>query len=103
MGLGEVRTHDCWAHRSCAPELNDLTPRYAFEEGRHGVACAQVIRAIAPDVDLHLVRVNGQTSLENAVDWAIREDIDLISMSLSFFQRSLRRYGPIRRDDAVFG
>lgn len=88
MGLGDVQTHDCWAHRSCAPELNDLTPRFSFEEGMHGVACAQVIRAIAPDVDLHLVRVNGQTTLENAVDWAIRENVDLISMSLSFFQRS---------------
>ena len=88
MGLGDVETHDCWAHRSCVPELNDLTPRYAFEEGMHGVACAQVVQAIAPDVDLHLVRVNGQTTLENAVAWAIREEVDLISMSLSFFQRS---------------
>lgn len=88
MGLGDVQTHDCWAHRSCELPMDTLRPRFSFEEGAHGVACAQVIQSIAPDAELHLVRVNGQTTLENAVAWAIREDIDVISMSLSFFHRS---------------
>ena len=52
------------------------------------MARAEVIRDIAPDADIHLVRVLGQTSLENAVDWAIREDVDFISMSLPFFNES---------------
>jgi hypothetical protein len=86
--LGEVFTHDCWVQRSCERPMEPLRPRFSFEEGVHGVGCAEVIRALAPDVELHLVRVNGQTTLENAVAWAIREEIDIISMSLSFFQRS---------------
>lgn len=86
--LGEVTTHDCYAHPSCDLPMDTYTPRFGFETGIHGYACAQVIRDIAPGVELHLVRVNGETTLENAVDWAVREGIDIISMSLSFFNTS---------------
>ncbi|MEN9785290.1 MAG: hypothetical protein RLZZ299_554 [Pseudomonadota bacterium] len=86
--LGDVVTHDCQAHRSCEPPIDTLRPRYAWEGGGHGIACAEVIRALAPAAELHLVRVNGATTLENAVDWAIREDIDIVSMSMSFFHDS---------------
>lgn len=86
--LGAYTTHDCQAHRSCDLEMDTLRPRYSFEEGSHGVACAQVIRDVAPGVELALVRVNGTTTFENAVDWAVREEIDLVSMSMSFFNNS---------------
>jgi subtilisin family serine protease len=62
--------------------------RFGYEEGVHGYACAEIIRDIAPDAELFLVRVNGLTTFENAIDWAIRNDIDLISMSMSFFNSS---------------
>jgi subtilisin family serine protease len=32
--------------------------------------------------------VNGQTTLENAAEWAVREGIDVVSMSMSFFNNS---------------
>ncbi len=86
--LGDVTTHDCQTHRSCDLPMDTFRPRYGFEEGSHGVACAQVIRDIAPGVELHLVRVNGQTTLENAAAWAVREGIDVVSMSMSFFNNS---------------
>ncbi len=86
--LGAFTTHDCQAHLSCDVPMDTLRPRYSFEEGSHGVACAQVIRDIAPGVELHLVRVNGQTTLENAAAWAVREGIDVVSMSMSFFNNS---------------
>ncbi len=86
--LGDYETHDCYAHRSCDVPMDSLHPRFSFESGSHGVACAQLIRDIAPGVELHLVRVNGLTTLENAVDWAVRNEIDLVSMSLSFFNES---------------
>ena len=55
---------------------------------------------VAPDADLHLVRVNGMTSFENAVDWAIREEIDIISMSMSFYNASFYDgSGPLSRLD----
>lgn len=86
--LGEFQTHDCFAHPSCELELDSWHPRFGFERGVHGIACAEVIRDIAPESELHLVRVLGITSLENAVSWAIRNEIDIVSMSLSFFNES---------------
>lgn len=86
--LSELTSHDCFGHRSCALPIDTVRPQFAFETGSHGIACAEVVQAIAPGAELHLVRVNGLTALENAVDWAIREDIDLISMSMSFFSES---------------
>jgi len=86
--LGDVQTHDCWAQRSCELPIDDLRPVFSWEVGSHGVACAQLIRDLAPGVELHLVRVNGPTTLENAVDWAVREHIDIVSMSMSFFNNS---------------
>ena len=86
--LGDYTTHDCFIHASCAQPIDTLRPTFSFETGSHGVACAELIRDIAPGAELYLVRVSGLTTLENAVSWAIREDIDLISMSLSFFNES---------------
>jgi len=84
--LSPTSTHDCFSHRSCELPLDSF--ERLGSTGRHGIACAEVIRDIAPEAELYLVRVTGLTSLENAVDWAIREEIDLISMSLSFFNES---------------
>ena len=46
--LGSFTTHDCYAHRSCEMEIDTLSPRFAFEQGAHGRACAEVIHDIAP-------------------------------------------------------
>lgn len=86
--LGDVQSHDCQAHTSCEVPIDSLRTTYSFEEGSHGVACAQTIHDIAPGAELHLVRVNGNTTLENAADWAAREQIDIVSMSMSFFSNS---------------
>lgn len=84
----DYQTHDCYTHPGCESELLPWEPRFAYETGGHGIACAEAVRAMAPDAELHLVRVNGRTTLENAVDWAIRNDIDVVSMSMSFFNSS---------------
>ena len=86
--LGEYTTHDCYAHPRCTVPMDSLRPFSSYGEGVHGRACAEVIRDIAPGVELHLVVVGSLTTLENAVDWAVREGIDLISMSLSFYNES---------------
>ena len=86
--IGAIETHDCFSHPSCAPIIDSTHPRFGFERGVHGVACTEVIRDIAPEAEVHAVRVLGLTSLENAVDWAIEQKIDIISMSLSFFNNS---------------
>lgn len=86
--LGVYQTHDCLTQRSCERPFDPESPQFTWEEGSHGLACAEVIRDLAPGVELHLVRVNGLTSLENAAAWAAREQIDVVSMSLSFFGES---------------
>jgi subtilisin family serine protease len=86
--LSELSTHDCFGHRSCAQPINTIHPQFAFETGGHGIACAEVIQTIAPGAELILVRVNSLTALENAVDWAVHEGIDIVSMSMSFFNES---------------
>ncbi len=92
----QVETHDCFDHRSCALPIDSLAPTSTSELGQHGLACAELIHEIAPDARLSLVRVNGLTSLENAVDWAIRSDVDIISMSLSYFNESFYQgRGPV--------
>jgi len=86
--LGAFESWDCWVHPGCVTPIDTFRPRFSYESGGHGTACAEVVRDIAPDVDLHLVRTNGVTTFENAVDWAIREDIDLVTLSMSFMNAS---------------
>ncbi len=86
--LGAVTTHDCQVSSTCEVPMDLRAPTFGFEEGHHGMACAEAVRDFAPDAELHLVRVNSFTTLENAVRWAIRSDIDVISMSMSYYNES---------------
>jgi subtilisin family serine protease len=86
--VGDVVTHDCFTSPSCLPEIDVWRPNLALEGGAHGWACAEVIHDIAPDATLHLVRANSFTMYENAVAWAVSEGIDVVSMSLSFYNDS---------------
>lgn len=84
----ELSSHDCHRHRSCEPAIDELASVFSWESGGHGVACAEVLLAVAPGVRLYLVRVSTLTALENAVDWAAAEGIEVVSMSMSFFNTS---------------
>ncbi len=86
--LGTFTTHDCLFSSSCEAPLDMNAPTFSAEEGRHGIACAETIHDVAPDAELHLVRVNGFTTFENGVAWAAREGIDFVSMSMSFYHAS---------------
>ncbi len=93
--LDEVVTADCFAHPSCAVPVETVRPDFGFETGVHGFACAEIVRDVAPEAELFLVRVNSLTAFRNAARWAVREQIDLISMSMSFFNGSFYDgYGP---------
>lgn len=94
-------THDCFASTTCSAPIDEGGPAFAAESGHHGWACAEVVRQVAPDAELFLVRVNSFTAFENAVEWAIREEIDVASMSLSYYNDSFQDgegpYGPLLR------
>jgi subtilisin len=55
----------------------------------HGTACSSIIRRVAPDCELYSVRVLGERGsgsgamLLAGLAWAIRQDFDVINMSLS--------------------
>ena len=87
-GFVPAGTWDCFLHPGCEVPLDPVRPSTGAADGSHGVACAEIVAAVAPAAEVHLVRVQGLTSFENAVDWAIRHEIDIISMSLSFFNSS---------------
>jgi subtilisin family serine protease len=59
----------------------------------HGTACAGVVRSIAPDAELHSVRVLGAgftgsgRVLLAGLRWAVDQDFDVINMSLSTTKR----------------
>ena len=47
----------------------------------HGTACAEIIHDIAPNAALLLAKIQTQLDLEEAVDWLIAQQVDVISTS----------------------
>ncbi|HEY9473583.1 MAG TPA: S8 family serine peptidase, partial [Mycobacteriales bacterium] len=73
----------------------------------HGTACASVIRSIAPECELHSVRVMESfagtgDALLAGLRWAVDGDFDVINISMSTTRR--RYVGPLREllDQAYF-
>jgi subtilisin len=87
------------------PDVGELASAVAVEVGEgdeisvvedvegdlcgHGTACAGIVRSIAPDCELHSVRVLGAgftgsgTALLGGLRWAVEQGFDVINMSLS--------------------
>ena len=51
---------------------------------KHGVACAEIIYDIAPDAKFYFAKISKVTELEQAVTWAISQEVDIISHSLGW-------------------
>jgi subtilisin family serine protease len=55
----------------------------------HGNACAAIIRALAPEIELYSIRVLGERLTGKArcfaagLDWALQHDVHVVNMSLS--------------------
>ena len=55
----------------------------------HGTACAGIVRAIAPECELHSVRVlgpaarGGGSALVAGLDWAVEQGFEVVNLSLS--------------------
>jgi subtilisin family serine protease len=51
----------------------------------HGTACAEIVHDMAPDAELHLLKVLYEDEIYEALDYCMENDIDIISLSLSTF------------------
>ena len=51
---------------------------------RHGTACAEIVHDMAPLARLYLLKINTDVDLNEAVDYAISQGVDVISTSLTF-------------------
>ncbi|KAA9395937.1 hypothetical protein Har1130_15255 [Haloarcula sp. CBA1130] len=63
----------------------------------HGTATAAVVSRTAPDADLYLARVDSVDSYRQAVEWLVREDIDVIVAPVSFYGQPGDGTGPVAR------
>ena len=52
----------------------------------HGTACAEIIHDLAPEAELTLLKTGDFVDFENAKDYCIREEIDIISRSATWPQ-----------------
>lgn len=51
----------------------------------HGTACAEIVHDVAPAAELYLVKIATDLDLEEAVNYLIAEDVDVISTSLGWY------------------
>jgi subtilisin family serine protease len=74
----------------------------------HGTACAGVVRSLAPEAELHSVRVLGEgftgtgAVLVAGLKWAIEQGYDVINMSLSTTKRQFSEVLRELTDTAYF-
>ncbi len=66
---------------------------------RHGTAVAEIIFDIAPDAQFYLINFDTDIEFADAVDFAISQHVDIVSMSLSFLAGPFNGTGFI--DDIV--
>ena len=55
--------------------------------GVHGTACAEIVRDMAPEAQLYLVKIDGilLSSTENAANYCIQQGVHVVSSSLGLF------------------
>lgn len=63
-------------NQSIAEMNNDSNP--------HGTACAEIVHDMAPAAHLYLLKISTDIDLAEAVDYAIAQEVDIISTSLTF-------------------
>ena len=52
---------------------------------KHGTACAEIVHDMAPDAELHLLKLADEVEFYMILDYCIQNDIDIISGSIGFY------------------
>ncbi|MCX5713237.1 MAG: S8 family serine peptidase [Candidatus Omnitrophica bacterium] len=63
----------------------DFSKKGLETQYKHGTACAEIIHDMAPDAELHLLKVGDETDIYDAADYCKSEGIDIVSMSIGAF------------------
>ena len=85
-----------------------VVPVEPLDASGHGSACASVVRALAPECEIHSVRVLGQglsgsgEALIAGLRWAIEQRFDVVNLSLSTTRRKFMDTLRLLADDAYF-
>jgi subtilisin family serine protease len=72
-------------------EIPDNTPIHDFTGNGietkyyHGTACAEIIHDMAPQAELHLLKVSDEIDMLDALDYCLNNAIDIISLSIGTF------------------
>lgn len=67
---------------------NDFTGTGLQNTTSHGTAVAEIVYDMAPGSQLYLMKIGDEVDLENAVDEAIRQGVDIINHSVGWFNTS---------------
>jgi len=71
------------------PPCNDIKKKWAASIGdegdeEHGTACAEIVYDIAPDAEFYLANYDTDAEFEDAVEWFIAQDVNVISHSCTW-------------------
>jgi len=51
----------------------------------HGTACAEIVHDMAPDAELHLLKISDEVDFYNVIEYCVNNDIDILSLSIGTF------------------
>jgi len=80
------------------PTIRNFTDEDIESGGQHGTAVGEILYDCAPDAEYYIIKIDDDADFENAVQYAIDEEIEIICMSLSWFIP----FGDYYRGDDLF-
>lgn len=60
---------------------HDYTGNGLQTEYKHGTGCAEIVHDMAPDAELHLLKIRDEIDFYDAIDYCINNGIDIINLS----------------------
>ena len=52
---------------------------------KHGTQCAEILHEMAPDAQLHLLKISDDVEIAQAFDYCVENNVDIISLSIGTF------------------
>ncbi len=65
--------------------VKDYTGKGLQTQYLHGTACAEIVHDMAPQAKLYLLKISDEVDMNNALDYCVANNIDIISYSLGTF------------------